>query len=90
MIFGKKIFSLFSVNKDADNTAELKVKVKELEAKNEILRTALKFYADTKSWEDAHKYTDDDDATILIDNSETGATIDRGSRAHRALKACES
>jgi hypothetical protein len=54
------------------------------------MRSALEFYADVKSWEGGHKYTDDDDATIFTDGSESAATVDKGSRAYRVLKACKS
>jgi predicted enzyme related to lactoylglutathione lyase len=81
MIFGKK---------DSGDTAGLEARVKELEAQNETMRSALEFYADVKNWEGGHKYTDDDDATIFTDGSESGATVDKGSRAYRVLKACKS
>lgn len=81
MIFGKK---------DSGDTAELEAKIKELEAQNETMRSALEFYADVKSWSAGHKYTDADDATIFTDGSESGATVDKGSRAYRTLKACKS
>ncbi len=81
MFFGKK---------DSGDTAGLEARVKELEAQNETMRSALEFYADVKSWEGGHKYTDDDDATIFTDGSESGATVDKGSRAYRVLKACNS
>ena len=54
------------------------------------MRSALEFYADVKNWEGGHKYTDDDEATIFTDGSESGATVDKGNRAHRVLKACKS
>jgi len=81
MIFGKK---------DAGDVAELKSRIEELERQNEIMRSALEFYADVKSWETGHKYRDEDNATIFTDGSESGATVDKGSRAYRALKSCSS
>ncbi len=78
MIFGSK-----SDSGQAD-------KIAKLEKENRILRTALEFYADVKHWEEGHKYRDEDNATIFTDGSESGATVDKGSKAYRALKACDS
>jgi hypothetical protein len=74
---------MFFCKKGSGDTAEL-------ERQNKVLQTALEFYADVKSWEGGHKYTDDDDATIFTDGSESAATVDKGSRAYRVLKACKS
>ena len=54
------------------------------------MQSALEFYANVESWEGGHKYTDADDATIFTDGSESAATVDKGSRAFKALKACKS
>ncbi len=81
---------MFFCKKSSGDTTALEAKVKELEAQNETMRAALEFYADVKNWEGGHKYTDSDDATIFTDGSESGATVDKGSRAHRVLKACNS
>ncbi len=78
MIFGSK-----SDSGQAD-------KIAKLEKENRILRSALEFYADVKHWEEGHKYRDEDNATIFTDGSESGATVDKGSKAYRALKACDS
>ena len=59
----------------------LEAKIKDLQEQNETMRSALEFYADVKNWEGGHKYTDDDEATIFTDGSESGATVDKGSRA---------
>ena len=81
MIFGKK---------NSGGSTELEARIKELEEQNATMRSALEFYADVKSWSGGHKYTDSDDATIFTDGSESGATVDKGSRAYRALQACKS
>lgn len=65
-------------------------KIEKLEKENRIMRAALEFYADVKNWEEGHKYRDEDNATIFTDGSESGATVDKGSKAYRALKSCES
>ena len=80
MIFGSK-------NTDAD---ELKKQIEKLEKQNRIMREALEFYAEVKNWEVGHKYRDEDNATIFTDGSESGATVDKGSKAYRALKACDN
>ena len=54
------------------------------------MRATLEFYADVKNWEEGHKYRDEDNATIFTDGSESGATVDKGSKAYRTLKACDS
>ena len=64
--------------------------VAELEKQNKIMREALEFYSDPRTWEDGHKYLDADNATIFTDGSESAATIDKGAKAHRALEACKS
>ena len=81
MIFGKK--------ESAEDGGALKARIAKLEEQNEIMRSALEFYADVKSWQSGHKYKDQDDATIFTDGSESGATVDKGSRAYRALEACK-
>ncbi|MCG8378772.1 MAG: hypothetical protein MI865_04765 [Proteobacteria bacterium] len=78
---------IFGGNK---NEEELKQKIEQLEKQNRIMRSALEFYAETKNWEEGHKYRDEDNATIFTDGSESGATVDKGSKAYRALKACDS
>ena len=78
MIFGGK--------KDNGGSKE---QIEKLEKQNRIMRSALEFYAEVKNWE-GHKYLDEDNATIFTDGSETGATVDKGSKAYRALKACDS
>ena len=80
MIFGSK---------SGDNE-DLKKKVEKLEKQNRIMREALEFYAEVKNWEVGHKYRDEDNATIFTDGSESGATVDKGSKAYRALKACDN
>ena len=72
------------------NDKELQQKLEQLEKENRIMRAALEFYADTKHWEKGHKYRDEDNATIFTDGSESGATVDKGSKAYRALQACKS
>jgi len=67
-----------------------KEQIERLEKENRIMRAALEFYADVKHWEEGHKYRDEDNATIFTDGSESGATVDKGSKAYRALKACDS
>ncbi len=79
MIFGSK-----------DDSGELKKQVEKLEKQNRIMREALEFYAEVKNWEAGHKYRDEDNATIFTDGSESGATVDKGSKAYRALKACDN
>ncbi len=64
--------------------------VTELERQNKMMREALQFYADPKTWSPGHKYRDADDATIFTDGSESAATIDKGNVAYRALEACKS
>jgi hypothetical protein len=78
MIFGSK-----SDSGQAEQVAKLEKQVR-------IMRDALEFYADVKNWEEGHKYRDEDNATIFTDGSESGATVDKGSKAYRALKACDS
>lgn len=78
MIFGSK-----SDSGQAEQIAKL-------EKQNRIMRAALEFYADVKHWEEGHKYRDEDNATIFTDGSESGATVDKGSKAYRALKKCDS
>ena len=78
MIFGSK--------KD-DGSKE---RIEKLEKQVQIMRSALEFYADVKNWEEGHKYRDEDNATIFTDGSESGATVDKGSKAYRALKACDA
>lgn len=68
----------------------LQEQVDKLEKQNRIMRSALEFYADVKNWEEGHKYRDEDNATIFTDGSESGATVDKGSKAYRALKSCDS
>ena len=80
MIFGGK-------NAELD---ELKKQIEKLEKQNRVMREALEFYAETKNWEEGHKYRDEDNATIFTDGSESGATVDKGSKAYRALKACDN
>lgn len=77
MIFGSK----------SDNSGQAE-KIEKLEKQNQIMRSALEFYADVTNWEEGHKYRDEDNATIFTDGSECGATVDKGSKAYRALKAC--
>ena len=77
MIFGSK-----SDSGDAE-------KIEKLEKQVRIMRAALEFYADVKNWEEGHKYRDEDNATIFTDGSESGATVDKGSKAYRALQACD-
>lgn len=80
MIFGGK----------SDEIDELKQQVASLEEQNKKLREALEFYADTKSWEEGHKYRDADNATIFTDGSESAATIDKGAKAFRVLKSLDA
>ena len=68
----------------------LKEQVERLEKQNRIMRAALEFYADVKNWEEGHKYRDEDNATIFTDGSESGATVDKGSKAYRALKSVDN
>lgn len=75
MIFGMK-----------SEDSRLKEKMEKLEKENRKMRAALEFYADSKSWEAGYKYRDDDDGTIFNDGVESGATVDKGSRAFRVLK----
>ena len=81
MIFGKK---------GSDNSSGSGADVTELERQNRIMREALQFYADTKTWTAGHKYRDADEATIFTDGSESAATIDKGNVAFKALEACKS
>ncbi|MCH8846426.1 MAG: hypothetical protein IIC11_06795 [Proteobacteria bacterium] len=74
---------MFFCKKGTGDTAEL-------EKQNKIMQTALEFYADVKSWESGHKYTDSNDATIFTDGSESAATVDKGSHAFKALKSCKA
>jgi hypothetical protein len=74
---------MFFCKKGSGDTAEL-------ERQNKVMQTALEFYANVESWESGHKYTDSDDATIFTDGSESAATVDKGSHAFKALKACKS
>jgi hypothetical protein len=85
MIFGKKE----SAKESAGDSGALKARIAKLEEQNKIMRAALEFYSDVKSWQSGHKYKDQDDATIFTDGSESGATVDKGSRAYRALEACK-
>lgn len=78
MIFGSK----------ADSGQE--EKIEKLEKQVRIMRAALEFYADVKNWEEGHKYRDEDNATIFTDGSESGCTVDKGSKAYRALQACDA
>ena len=80
MIFGKK---------GSDNAGG-GANVAELEKQNKIMREALEFYSDPTTWEAGHKYRDADEATIFTDGTESAATIDKGSKAYRALEACKS
>ncbi len=80
MIFGGK-------SSDVD---ELKEQIAKLEKQNRVMRDALEFYAEVKNWEVGHKYRDEDNATIFTDGSESGATVDKGSKAYRALKLLDS
>ena len=79
MIFGSK----------SDDSA-LKEQIEKLEKQNQIMRSALEFYAYVKNWGTGHKYRVRADATTFTDGSESGATVDKGSKAYRALKACDS
>ncbi|GEM_PF-2057222 len=79
MIFGSK----------SDNSGQAE-QIAKLEKQNQIMRSALEFYAEVKNWEEGHKYVDEDNATIFTDGSECGATVDKGSKAYRALKACDT
>ncbi|MCH8079446.1 MAG: hypothetical protein IIA06_06660 [Proteobacteria bacterium] len=74
---------MFFCKKSSGDTAEL-------EKQNKIMQSALEFYSDVESWESGHKYTDASDATIFTDGSESAATVDKGSRAFKALKSCKS
>lgn len=74
---------IFGIKSD---DSKLKEKIERLEKENRIMRAALEFYADTKNWEAGYKYRDDDNATIFNDGVESGATVDKGSKAFRALK----
>lgn len=74
MIFGKKDEG------DGDSA--------DLERQNKIMREALEFYAKAENWKEGHKYVDADNATIFTDGSESGVSVDKGSKAFRALKAC--
>ena len=78
MIFGKK----------DSGGSDLAARIEELEKQNRILREAIEFYANPMTWEAGHKYRDADDATIFSDGSESSATVDKGTQARRALKAC--
>ncbi len=81
------VFGIFG-RKSAMQIAELEARVKRLEKQRAIMRSALEFYADNKSWKNGYKYTDSDDATIFTDGSESGITVDKGARAMAALRAC--
>ncbi len=70
--------------------SELKKQVARLEEQNRIMRTTLEFYADTKNWQLGHKYRDEDDATIVMDRSESNITVDKGGKASRALELCNT
>jgi len=74
---------MFFCKKGSGDTAEL-------ERQNKIMLCALEFYANVENWESGHKYTDTDDATIFTDGSESAATVDKGSRAFKALKSCKA
>lgn len=82
MLFGKKSDS-------GEDSGELKKQVAELERQNKIMRQALEFYSDPKSWQSGHKYVDADNATIFTDGSDSSATVDKGAQAFRALEACK-
>ncbi len=69
---------------------ELQKQIAKLEKQNKTMKSALEFYADVKNWEEGHKYRDEDNATIFTDGSESGATVDKGSKAYRALKSLEN
>jgi hypothetical protein len=81
---------MFFCKKSSGDTSALEAKIKDLQEQNETMRSALEFYADVENWGGGHKYTDDDDATIFTDGSESGATVDKGNRALRVLKAYKS
>jgi len=53
------------------------------------MRAAPEFYVNVESWKAGHKYVDADDATIFSDGSESGATVEKGAKAYRALEACK-
>ena len=78
MIFGVK-----------SEDSKLKERIAKLEKENRIMRAALEFYADAKSWEAGYKYRDDDDGTIFNDGAESSVTVDKGSKAFRALKSID-
>lgn len=78
MIFGVK-----------SEDSKLKERIAKLEKENRIMRAALEFYADAESWEAGYKYRDDANATIFNDGVESGATVDKGSKAFRALKSID-
>ncbi len=78
---------IFGSKPQDDNLQE---KVDKLEKQNRVMRAALEFYAEVKNWQEGHKYRDEANATIFTDGSESGATVDKGSKAYRALKACDS
>jgi hypothetical protein len=78
MIFGKK-----------GDDGEAKARISELERQVGVLSDALKFYADPTNWQSGFKYVDQDNATIFTDGTESAATVDKGSRAFRALEACK-
>ena len=80
MIFGGK----------SSEVEELKEQIAKLEKQNRVMREALEFYAEAKNWEVGHKYRDEDNATIFTDGSESGATVDKGSKAYRILKSLGS
>ncbi len=82
MLFGKK--------GDSNNDLEgLKKQLVELQRQNKIMREALEFYSDPKTWQQGHKYVDADNATIFTDGSDCSAIVDKGAQAYRALEACK-
>ena len=78
MIFGSK--------NDDNKVAELEARIKELETENQRFREALEVYAKPDFWKEGHKFRDADEATIFEDTAETGASVDRGMTAMKALK----
>ena len=80
-IFGKK---------SAGNVTELEAQNEKLNKQNQVMKSALHFYADGKNWKGGFKYTDSNDATIFTDGTESAITVDKGNRAIMALKACKS
>lgn len=56
-----------------------------LRKENQVLRDTLLFYANAKNWDSGYKYRDPDDATIFVDSSESGISVDKGERARQVL-----